>query len=181
LGLCSDPQVVDELYTFGQMMLRETIANTRALDSKAASLAAYGGAIITLLVSTSGAWTKVGNAFTMLLGAAAGISAFSASAFAAMAMALRDFDWISQNEWLKKECLSVKHETALTRLKGYRVMTIWGAMDSHKDADAAKVDRLKQSQRWLAISVFFVLLILLHIGLVQGPDQPFWAAFWKVL
>src|SRR5262245_11459915 len=176
LALCSDPEIIDELYTFGQMMLQESIENTRALDSKAASIATYGGAIVTLLVSTSADWVRLGNTWTLALGAIAGITAFASSIFAVRAMALRNFEWISQKEWLEEDCIS-QH---LARLKGFRILTIWGAMDSHKESDLVKVERLKQAQRWLSVSVFVLLLILLHIGWIQGLSLPFRAALWKV-
>ena len=43
LKLCTDKAVLDELYAFGQTMLTETGARFRVLDTKAASMAAFGG------------------------------------------------------------------------------------------------------------------------------------------
>jgi len=168
LKLCSDPMVIDEIYSFGQMMLHETLETTRVLDSKAASMAAYGGAIVTLLVSTSSGWVRFGNELTLGISALAAICAFSAAVFAVNAMALRDFEWLGEKEWLEDKCLG-----HVDKLKKYRVLTIWGAMDSHKDAHLSKVDLLKKSQRWLSRSVFLVLLLLLHIGWVQSLGLMF--------
>ena len=162
LKLCVDIEVVDEIYSFGQMMLRETLENTKILDSKAASMAAYGGAIVTLLVSTSGGWVPLGNPWTLSIAAIAAICGFGAAVLAVMAMALRDFEWLGEEEWLEQTCLS-----QISKLKSYRILTIWGAMDSHKDANVAKVCLLKKSQFWLSLSVLFVLFLLLHIGWLQ--------------
>lgn len=158
LRLCSDPKVIDEIYSFGQMMLHETVANTRLLDSKAATMAAYGGAIVTLLVSTSGGWARLGNDWSLIFAAVAAICAFASAIFAVKAMALRDFQWLGEKEWLEENCLS-----QVEKLKRYRVLTMWGAMDSHKDAHLSKVVFLKKSQQWLSGSVFFVLSLLFHI------------------
>jgi len=163
LKLCADPMVIDEIYSFGQMMLHETVETTRVLDSKAASMAAYGGAIVTLLVSTSSGWVGFGNNLTLGFASLAAICSFSAAIFAVKAMALQDFQWLGEREWLEENCLS-----GVDKLKKYRVLTIWGAMDSHKDAHRSKVELLQKSQNWLSGSVSFVLLLLLHIGWVQG-------------
>ena len=168
LKLCSDPMVIDEIYSFGQMMLHETLKNTRVLDSKAASMAAYGGAIVTLLVSTSGGWVRLGNSWTLAVAAVAAICGCAAAVFAVKAMALRDFEWLGEKEWLEETCLS-----RVDKLKKYRILTIWGAMDSHKDAHLSKVWLLKRSQFWLSMSVFFVLIVLLHIGWFQGFSLMF--------
>ncbi len=175
LKACSDPQIVDELYTFGQMMLKETIEITKTLDSKAASMAAYGGAIITLLVSTSASWVSYGATSILALSAVAGIGAFVAAIFAVRALALKEFDWLGEKEWLEDKCFS-----QISRLKGYRVLTIWGAMDSRKDVHLEKVEKLKTSQRWLAISVFFILLLLLDIVWFRGLRDAFWMTVGKM-
>ncbi|OFV96229.1 MAG: hypothetical protein A3H28_10185 [Acidobacteria bacterium RIFCSPLOWO2_02_FULL_61_28] len=176
LALCSDAQVVDELYDFGRLMLNHSVENTRGLDSKAAQMAAYGGAIVTLLVSTAKAWVPLGNSVTILLAGVAGVSAFVAAIFAVLAMKLRTFDWLGEREWLEDKCFS-----QLVRLKAFRVLTMWGAMDSHKSANIGKIKFLKTSQRWLSWAVAFILLLLLHIGWSQTLGQTFWIALWKVI
>jgi len=98
LGLCLDSNVIDEVYSFGQLMLNATVETTRILDSKAASMAAYGGAIVTLLVSTTGGWVHLGNTWTLIIAAIAAISGFGAAIFAVRTMALRDFEWLGEAE-----------------------------------------------------------------------------------
>lgn len=159
LQLCTEPTVIDEVYEFGQKMLTETIVRTRLLDTKAGSMAAYGAAIVTLLVSTSGTWSRLGNKWTPIVAALAGLAAFIAVIFSVWAMALRNFNWLSEEEWLQPACLS-----DVKKLKRYRALTIWGAMDSYKTAHVSKVNRLKIAERTLLLSVFFLLIILLQFA-----------------
>ena len=58
LKLCEDPRVIDEVYAFGQQLMKDAIQNLRSLDSKAVWFAGYGAAIITLLPSSFGAGSK---------------------------------------------------------------------------------------------------------------------------
>lgn len=158
LALCTDTNVIDELYIFGQMMLKETVTRVRLMDTKAASMAAYGGAIVTLLVSTSAAWLHLGGKCTLIIAAISGILAFSAVVFAVRVMALRNFDWLSEEEWLQTSCLA-----NVDKLKRYRSLTIWEAMNSYKTAHLAKVRLLEQAQKLLAFAVFLLLVALLQI------------------
>lgn len=176
LELCSNPQVLDELYTFGQMMLKETLEITKTLDSKAASMAAYGGAAVTLLVSTSGAWLNYGFASILALSAVAGIGAFTAAFFAVRTMALKVFEWLGEKEWLEDKCFS-----QIDVMKRYRVLSIWGAMDSQKKVQLIKVDLLKTAQRWLSISVFSILLLLLDIVWFRALRDSFWMTVGKMI
>jgi hypothetical protein len=78
LALCKQTEVIDEVYTFGQMLFNEAITNFRGLDTKAGTLAAYGAAIVTLLVSSSSTWLRLGNRWTAVFGLLAGLTAFLA-------------------------------------------------------------------------------------------------------
>lgn len=159
---CTNADVIDEIYRFGQMMLKETLEVGRVLDSKAAQLAAFGSAVTTLLVSTSGSWYRLGNRWTLLLAALAGLAGFIAAMCAAQGLALREFDWLGEKEWLEPSCF-----TDINKLKRYRALTIWGAMDSHKDAHLGKALQLRRAEKALVVSVFFLLLVLLQIALVN--------------
>ncbi len=61
LKLCEDPKIVDEIYSFGQTLQKETIDQIHILESKATSFAAYGAAVVTLLVSSSSIWSGLRN------------------------------------------------------------------------------------------------------------------------
>ena len=64
LDRCSDPNIVDEIYTFGQILEKSAVDQINILESKAVSFAAYGAAIVTILVSSSAAWSNLGNGLT---------------------------------------------------------------------------------------------------------------------
>ncbi len=159
IALCTKTDVVDEVYTFAQMLLKETVTRVRLIDTKAASMAAYGGAIVTLLFSTSGTWSHLGDKWTVIIAAAAGLSAFVAAVLAVKVMALREFEWLSDNEWLEPGCLS-----DIDNLKRYRSLTIWGTMDSYKTAYLSKVRLLQRAQLFLSVAVLLLLLVLLQVA-----------------
>src|SRR5574342_192921 len=54
-------KVVDELYSFGQMLVEQVREDIKAIEGKAGSFAAYAGATVTLLVTSSDAWSKVAH------------------------------------------------------------------------------------------------------------------------
>lgn len=176
LAVCKQTEVIDEVYTFGQMLLNEAITNFRGLDTKAGSLAAYGAAIVTLLVSSSKTWLGLGNRWTAVFGLLAGLTAFLATFFSVRAMALREVEWLSEREWLEESCFS-----AIEKLKRYRILTIWGAMSSRKNANLYKVKRLKYSQVCLLGSVFLLLLVLLQIAWHLGFGESFRVTNWKII
>lgn len=176
LKLCTDPNVLEEVYTFGQMMLRETIANFRTIDTKAGSMAAFGGAVITLLVSSSGAWLSFANGWTCVIAILAGLTAFLSTFFSVRALALREMEWLGDREWLEGSCLA-----AVDKLKRYRILTIWGAMNSRKTAHAYKVRKLSYAQALLLIAVFLLLVMLFQIAWIRAFNQSLRLPGWKII
>ena len=59
--------VTDELYGFGTMMLNDSVARIGKMDTKAAALAAYSGALIAVLAATRDLWTKMQHAQVVLI------------------------------------------------------------------------------------------------------------------
>jgi len=169
LRLCTATDVIEEVYEFGQKMLTETVTRTRLLDTKAATMAAYGAAIVTLLVSTSGTWARTGNRWTPIVAALAGLAAFVAVICSVTVMALKNFDWLSEEEWLEPNCLS-----DINKLKRYRALTIWGAMDSYKTVHVRKANRLKLAEWTLLLSVCLLFVVLLQIAWLFPFNQSFW-------
>src|ERR1039458_9906482 len=73
---CKDrPEIVDELYSFGQLLVRQVVEDIHHIDLKAGSLAAYCGATITLLVSTQGSWSRIADGWVYLSVIASGSAA----------------------------------------------------------------------------------------------------------
>jgi len=159
LELCTDVAIGDELYQFGERLLTYRIDISHRLDSKASAMAGYSGAILTLLIASYGNWINIAgrDAFAAIM--LAGTFAFIAAALAVFAMALRKFTWFTQNEWLKEEC--IEHPE---KLKGYRVLTLWGVLSSYENICARKAAWLRFAQYALMASGFLLLFALLQIA-----------------
>jgi hypothetical protein len=91
-------------------------------------------------------------------------------------MSLKEFECISEDEWLKRECLS-KIET----LKRYRILTIWGTIASHGKVQEDKAAKLQRAQVWLTGAVIYLVYLLIHIALVRSLNDSLqdnsWIAF----
>ena len=174
LQICKDNEgIVDELYNFGQALMRHVVEDVQRIDLKAASLAAYCGAIITLLVSTQGTWSKVANAWVYLFITASAFSSLVAAILCVHALRLQKFEWISQKEWLHPDCL-----VSLGKLKQYRVLTMWGVIKSHRDVHLGKTRNLIKAQRFLVAAIVFLFIALVaglwHYNLNHGFGLTFW-------
>jgi hypothetical protein len=158
LALCTDVKVGDELYEFGERLLNYRIDISHRLDSKASAMAGYAGVVLTVLLSTYGTWESAVGQVGFLIMALAGIAVFLAAVLAITAMALRDFMWFSQDDWLKEDCL-----VRPTITKGYRVLTLWGVLSSYENICAHKAARLRKAQVALSIAGLLLLFALLHV------------------
>jgi hypothetical protein len=160
LAECKErPQIVDELYSFGQALVRQAVEDIHRIDLKAGSFAAYCGVVITLLVSSQGSWSKMADGWVYLSVIGSGSAALVGAIFSISALALRNFEWFSQKEWLETSCFD-----DLTKLKRYRVLTMWGVVTSYRDAHAVKVRRLVKAQ-WFLVAAGCFLLVALIAGL----------------
>ena len=159
LKVCEEPEVVNEIYTFGQLLLRETLQNLHSLDSKAVWMAGYGAAIITFLVSSSTTWATLGNRWTVGIAVLAGVSGFVGALFAVNSLSLQSVDWIGDEEWLEKDCLA-----SVWKLKRYRIFIMSGTINSIDDVNVSKARALRKAQWGLSTSVGFLLTMLLHLG-----------------
>jgi hypothetical protein len=167
LGECKNPEIIDELYTFGQALAKESLHNVQITESKATSLAAYGTAIVTLLVSSAFMWSRLGNQWTLWIAASAGLCGLLCTVFSVRAMSLKEYQCISEDEWLKQECLSGN----VAFLKGFRILTLWGTIDSNTKAQANKVYQLWRAQMWLKVSVAYLFIALLHIAFLRSTGD----------
>ena len=157
LMACKDkPEIVDELYAFGNSFVSQVVDDVRHIDLKAGSLAAYCGAIITLLVSTQGSWSAMANGYVYLSVILSGMAALAGAILSLSVLALRKFEWFSQNEWLETSCFE-----NLTKLKRYRVLTMSGVITSYRTAHLIKARRLLKAQWSLVFAGCFLLLALI--------------------
>lgn len=184
LARCSDPSIVDEIYTFGQILENSAIDQIKILESKAVSFAAYGAAIVTILVSSSAAWSHSGNDLTIWAAVCAGFCGFVCTWYSVRAITLKQFENISQDEWLNIECLS-----DLQQLKRYRILTLWGSIDSHDKVQKGKAKKMKRAQVWLAGAVIFLVYLLFQVAFLRGLiafrqsaiQGHFWVSGWQGL
>jgi hypothetical protein len=163
LKLCKEIKVIEEIYSLGQSMLKDIIDSIRIVESKAISFAAYGAAIVTLLVSSSAAWSKLGNKWTPWICVCAGLCALMCTVLSVKAIALQQHESISQDEWLNKESLDNE-----LNIKRYHILTIWGAMTSRINIQAKKVIGLHRAQRWLTVSVVVLVVLLFQVAVLNS-------------
>ncbi len=172
---CTSGEVLQEVYDFGQSLLKETVDRVKALETKASSFAAYGIAVVTLLVSSSASWEKLGGSWSLWIAACAAICGLACTGLCVSALRLDAHSLISQEEWLEPECLS-KGDMAF--LQKYRVLTMWGAIDSYTEAQARKAKKLMQAESWLAVSTAFLVFLLLELAWVGTGMNVQWLTFW---
>lgn len=175
LSLCAEnSQVIDELYSFGKTLESEVLDRIRSLESKGTSFAAYGAAIVTFLVSSASLWSKVGNRYSPWIAVCAGISGLMCTYYALRVLLLRQYEWTSEDEWLKAECLA-----DIATLKRYRILTTWGVIHSHGTIHKEKTKDLQQAQIWLAGAVIFLVYLLLQVAALRSLVNELWIARWK--
>lgn len=174
LILCAEnSDVINELYDFGKVLGSEVVDRIRSVESKAVSFAAYGVAVVSFLIASVAVWSKLGNQWSPWISACAGFCGLMCTYFSLRVLALREFEWISEDEWLKAECLSKTNV-----LKQYRILTMWGALHSHGTVQSEKARELRRAQVWLAGSVVYLVYLLLHVAFVS-PKNNFWVSLWQ--
>lgn len=174
LDACSvNADVINELYDFGQTLGSEVNDRIRAVESKAVSFAAYGAAIVTLLVSSMSIWSKAGNQWSPWISACAGICGLLCTCFSIRVLTLRKYEWISEDEWLKIECLS-----NINTLKRYRILTMWGTIHSHGKAQSEKARELQCAEVWLTGSVIYLVFLLFH-AVFLSFESNVWIPLWQ--
>lgn len=155
--------VTDELYHFGEMLLRDVVERVGKADTKASALAAYAGGLITLLVSTSGIWAKGQPRVHIILPIAAIGALFLAAFFAVSSMSLKRAEWFSPNEWMKKECLETGE-----RLRRYHILAMWGTSESLEKLYQSKLSELRKAQ-WGTLIAWVLLALAFFDVALRSP------------
>ena len=84
--------------------------------------------------------------------------------FSVRVLWLTKYEWISEDEWLKAECLST-----VDSLKQYRILTIWGTIHSHDRIHSEKARReLQRAQIWLTGAVVYLFYLLFNIAFMRS-------------
>lgn len=147
-------EVTDELYDFGKMMIDEAIDRFKSLDTKATAIAAYSIGLITILVSTQTVWMKA-HSWAVYVPPASGLIALAAAAFAISCLWLKPFEWFSQDEWIKADCLNDPD-----RLRRYHVLTMAGVQRSYQSRCRSKASRIAIAQGLLLASAIILVFAL---------------------
>jgi len=175
LTLCKSDEIVDELYTYGQTLIGEALERIRSIESKAVSFAAYGSAIVTILVATSKSWSKLGNQWSPWIAFCASLCALACTCLCVRALSLRQYEVTSQDEWLDKDCLA----KSIQFLKRYRILTMWGLLDSYTVAQEQKAAKLQRAETWLAASVGYLVFLLFQLAFILASSDGHWLSFWQ--
>lgn len=157
LALCKSEQVIQEVYSFGMMLVTECVERLHKIDAKAGTFAGFSGATLALIVSTFHSWSQnVGN-FGIIAMFLSAVAVVVAGAFAISVMATRTFTgWFSTTEWLQEHCL-----TDVTKLKKYHILTMFGVIEEHEDVSAKKTKLLSLAQWAMAFAGVFLLVAFL--------------------
>jgi hypothetical protein len=170
LEMCSANQnVTDELYSFGLLLVKQSVDDVQRVDAKATSLAAYCGVIVAFLFSAEAAWSKVHALSVYALVSLAGLMAVIAATFAVFVLRLHEHEWFSQSEWLQKSCLN-----DLIMLKQYRILTMWGVVKSHRDVHSKKVNHLLMAQFFLGAAAVFLFAAFVSGLWLFNFNHGFW-------
>ena len=150
----ADVECIDELYSFGMMMVNESLDTLHRLDAKGYAIAGYSGATFAALVSVAAFAKNIGPGtiwpIALILAA---LSALIAAAFSLTAIKFRPVDWFSPNEWLKGDCLDDP-----SFLRRYHILCMYGVQQSQRDRAFDKIHKVKWAVRALVASGFLLCI-----------------------
>ena len=170
------PEVVDQLYDFGDMLLRDAVARVAAIDSKATSIAGYAGGLVTLLIATSGIWASQSDWLLTSLTVAAGVVAAVAGACAIHSMALQQTQWFKFSGWLQKDCLQDRDQ-----LRRYHILTMWEVIKSHYECYVTKIDRVRLAQKFLVVAGALLASSFLQVAYTRTPLKHLSLDWWQIV
>lgn len=148
------PEVTNELYSFGSMLVSEIVDRVHKAEAKAGTLAGYSGAILALIVSTFSLWNGHFHAAEKGAMYGAAFMAFVSQMCALWALKIDKFNWFSDNDWLRGECLS-----DVEALRKYHLLTMHTVIVSHGEAAERKSNRIALAQRFLLVTGVFLLAV----------------------
>lgn len=148
LAACESADCVDELYSFGLMMVNESLDTLHRLDAKAYAIAGYSGATLTALLSVAAFSEKLGPGVTQPVGLVlAALCALAAAGFSLTAIRFRPVDWFSPNDWLRGDCLGDP-----SFLRRYHILCMYGVQQSQRNRAFEKIRQIKWAVRSLVAS-----------------------------
>jgi len=94
----SAPEVIDELYSFGEKLVSDAVDRLSKSDSKASALAGYCGGLVTLVASTSALWGKYLDIYSLVATVVAVILFIISAWLAAGSTHPQATEWYSDND-----------------------------------------------------------------------------------
>jgi hypothetical protein len=139
------PQVTDELYTFGAMLLNEVQERSGQIDSKAAVILGWATGILAFLFTQFSSESGWVNGAIVTTG---GLFALLAVIFSYSALRARsNWRYPSDRDWFEKTALSDSDE-----LKRFHIRSIHEVRQVQKEIAEVKGDALLKGQRFLLIA-----------------------------
>jgi hypothetical protein len=154
-------ETIHELYEFGWKIVENARDDIKHLDMKAGAFAAYSGAVITLLVSGFGLWSKYAGPWMFICVLASVLFMIAVACCSIYGLFLKDFQWFSQESWLDSEYFE-----NIKTLKEYRIFSMCGVITSYRDAHDKKVGLLESAQKFLIIAMA-LLFLALYFGVLN--------------
>lgn len=156
LASYENPAITDELYDSGRWLVAQAQEYETHLERKAVATAAYAIGMITVLTSTYGSWGKVIDKSLVPVIFVSALAAFVAAAYAVRALRLKEYQWISPNEWLNADCL-----TGRERLRKYRLLAMWKVWRYYITHSEKKADKIQRAQGWLLFAAIILVFSLI--------------------
>jgi hypothetical protein len=154
------PEVTSALYSLGSFLVNANVDLAHQLDSKASTLAAYAGAILSILISTFKIWgqdieTKEPAHWSLWFVLLGGFLIAGAAALALFGLSVTRFQWFSDNDWFREPVLNNADS-----LKRYHVMVMHETNYTHRNANTKKAERLEWAQKSFGVGTLFLLAAL---------------------
>ncbi|HVL65785.1 MAG TPA: hypothetical protein VM364_00855 [Vicinamibacterales bacterium] len=160
------PELLEELFAFGQLMLDEVAGRTVVIEGKATSVLGWTTALLALFVlqpPTPLAALSLTEAVLTALGVSGAIAALIASA---LALRVQDWDWPSQQDWLRSAIFDDP-----TLLRQYHIVSMLETHEAHACVNEKKARALKFAQAGLILAG-----LCLGLQLVAALVFQWWTA-----
>jgi hypothetical protein len=156
--------VLDQLYSFGEILLNEVQQRSAQLDTKLTTMLGLSGAMMAFLLIGNEFWSTASGSSAVIPGLVwyrLGVALASAIGLACIVLCyfglkLRQWDFPSTTDWLNREYLTKADE-----MKRFHIISMLETHDSHNKNNAKKARNARRAENLLAISAALVGLILL--------------------
>ncbi len=140
--------VTEELYGFGKTLVQDAVSRLGTADTKASSVAAYCGGLLTVMSATFSIWSKGITWYEVFLPVSSAALAIAAGYLAFSATGFTSVDWFSADDWLNREALQDPQ-----RIRKFHILSMWVVLESHDAAYQLKLVRIKRSRLLTAFSI----------------------------